>query len=322
MHIMKRLCISLAFTLGFIGLAAAASASITLNPSMFNITGLEVGAFRESTFPRDTLFPVALPFASSHEISAGPNSEEISSATYDLTDTFFKIEFDHIGNSVRTRISNGQTLARQDGVSTATGIGFSVDVDTPYTIVGHYSAVGLRGKWFRAALRNYVTTGKLYESSQETEAGATAAQVFVLGETAGTKSNILIGSSTGLLNAGGEYTLSVNSVLDNQPAGPAVTGTGSGRVILFLGSVVADTDTDGLSDFDEVVTHDTDPQNSDTDGDGISDGDEVAAGSDPLDENSFPIELPTLGTLGRWALALLLLLTAFLRPTGSRQLRV
>jgi hypothetical protein len=319
---MIRFCTSLTFTLGFIGLAAVASASAILNPSMFNTTGLEVGAFRESTFPRDTLSPLALPFASSHEISAGPNSEEISNATYDLTDTFFKIEFNHIGNSVRTRISNGQTLARQDGVSTSSAIGFIVDVDTQYTIVGSYSAVGLRGKWLFARLRNFLTTGILFESSQVTEAGATAAQEFVLGGTAGTLSNTLIGSSTGLLSVGMEYTFSINSVLDNQPAGPASTGTGSGRVILFLGSVVADTDTDGLSDFDEVVTYDTDPQLPDTDGDGFSDGDEVAAGSDPLDENSFPIAIPMLGTSGHWALALLLLLTASLWLTRSRQLQV
>ncbi|MBU6160778.1 MAG: DUF4215 domain-containing protein, partial [Myxococcales bacterium] len=37
----------------------------------------------------------------------------------------------------------------------------------------------------------------------------------------------------------------------------------------------ADTDGDGLSDGDEVNTHETDPTNPDTDGDGLSDGDEV-----------------------------------------------
>ena len=45
--------------------------------------------------------------------------------------------------------------------------------------------------------------------------------------------------------------------------------------------VVADTDGDGLSDGDEVNTHETDPLQVDTDRDGLSDGDEVAIGTDP-----------------------------------------
>jgi outer membrane protein OmpA-like peptidoglycan-associated protein len=36
-----------------------------------------------------------------------------------------------------------------------------------------------------------------------------------------------------------------------------------------------DTDGDGLTDYDEVMVHGTDPLNADTDGDGLSDGDEV-----------------------------------------------
>jgi len=46
---------------------------------------------------------------------------------------------------------------------------------------------------------------------------------------------------------------------------------------------VADTDGDGLSDLDEVVTHGTDPARADTDGDGLTDGDEIQAhGTDPF----------------------------------------
>ena len=43
-----------------------------------------------------------------------------------------------------------------------------------------------------------------------------------------------------------------------------------------------DTDLDGLSDSDEVVTCHTNPLVADTDGDGLSDADEVADGTDPL----------------------------------------
>jgi len=44
-----------------------------------------------------------------------------------------------------------------------------------------------------------------------------------------------------------------------------------------------DSDGDGLSDWDEVFIHGTDPHRADTDGDGISDGAEVFVGADPLD---------------------------------------
>ena len=48
-----------------------------------------------------------------------------------------------------------------------------------------------------------------------------------------------------------------------------------------------DTDGDGLSDWDEVFRHGTDPHLADTDGDGLSDSAEVLAGANPLnaDEN-------------------------------------
>jgi MYXO-CTERM domain-containing protein len=48
-----------------------------------------------------------------------------------------------------------------------------------------------------------------------------------------------------------------------------------------------DTDTDGLTDGDEVNTHETDPLDADSDDDGLNDGDEVNThGTDPLDADS------------------------------------
>ena len=48
---------------------------------------------------------------------------------------------------------------------------------------------------------------------------------------------------------------------------------------------IYDTDADGLSDGDEVLTHGTHPNNLDTDSDGISDGQEITNGTNPLDAN-------------------------------------
>ena len=55
-----------------------------------------------------------------------------------------------------------------------------------------------------------------------------------------------------------------------------------------LNPVNADSDTDGLTDAQEVNTYATDPLDSDSDNDGYSDAEEVAAGADPLDSASLP----------------------------------
>ncbi|MHA1126342.1 MAG: hypothetical protein ACTSQX_12020 [Candidatus Heimdallarchaeota archaeon] len=47
-----------------------------------------------------------------------------------------------------------------------------------------------------------------------------------------------------------------------------------------------DTDSDGLSDGDEVLLHSTDPNNPDSDFDELNDGDELIEGTDPLDSDS------------------------------------
>ena len=49
---------------------------------------------------------------------------------------------------------------------------------------------------------------------------------------------------------------------------------------------VADTDGDGLLDGAEVATHMTNPLLADTDGEGLSDGDEIAVGSNPLETDT------------------------------------
>jgi len=51
-----------------------------------------------------------------------------------------------------------------------------------------------------------------------------------------------------------------------------------------------DSDNDNLLDGEEINTYGTLPNNSDTDGDGADDGVEVSAGTDPLDDTSFPAD--------------------------------
>ncbi len=49
-----------------------------------------------------------------------------------------------------------------------------------------------------------------------------------------------------------------------------------------------DSDRDGLSDYQEMLVHQTDPDEPDTDRDGVNDGLEIRKGSSPLDPQSFP----------------------------------
>ncbi|MCH2059487.1 MAG: cadherin domain-containing protein [Verrucomicrobiales bacterium] len=52
-----------------------------------------------------------------------------------------------------------------------------------------------------------------------------------------------------------------------------------------------DPDGDGLSNFEEIVTYGTDPNEADTDGDGYNDGLEIALGSNPNDAQSLPLTI-------------------------------
>ncbi len=57
-------------------------------------------------------------------------------------------------------------------------------------------------------------------------------------------------------------------------------------------TVVADTDGDGLSDFDENYVYGTNLNDPDTDGDGLPDGWEIAVGLDPTDNGTITSGLP------------------------------
>src|SRR5262249_27477401 len=80
--------------------------------------------------------------------------------------------------------------------------------------------------------------------------------------------------------------------------GPNDTGTNP---------LLADSDSDGLSDGSEVNVYHTNPLLTDSDGDGFSDGLEVATGSLPTAPASTPAGVPALSHWQGLALAVLLL---------------
>jgi hypothetical protein len=116
------------------------------------------------------------------------------------------------------------------------------------------------------------------------------------------------------LGTHGTSPIDPDSDSDGLADGPEVSAYGTDPLS-------SDTDADGLSDGAEVMVHLTDPLLADTDGDSYSDGAEIAAGTDPLDPNSFPIALvPTMGAFGRIFAGALMLLVGL--GLGRRRTRV
>lgn len=91
-----------------------------------------------------------------------------------------------------------------------------------------------------------------------------------------------------------------------------------------------DSDNDGITDGHEDVNHngvldngETDPRLWDTDGDGASDGEEVAAGTNPLDPQSYPksqeADIPLMGPMGYTVLTMLLGAAGAMRSRRNRK---
>ena len=69
-----------------------------------------------------------------------------------------------------------------------------------------------------------------------------------------------------------------------------------------FGEDTRDPDDDGLSNFQEIVVHETDPNDADSDDDGLNDGLEIAENVDPNDADSYPtrtliVSAPDNGTI-------------------------
>ena len=56
-----------------------------------------------------------------------------------------------------------------------------------------------------------------------------------------------------------------------------------------------DPDEDGLSNYQELIIHETDPNDADTDGDGFNDGVEIAESSNPNESDNFPTRTVSVG---------------------------
>jgi len=71
---------------------------------------------------------------------------------------------------------------------------------------------------------------------------------------------------------------------DDDPDGDTLTNID--EIVDKTNPQTADTDIDGLNDYDEIYKHNIDPNNKDTDNDGIIDGDEVKLGLNPNSNKS------------------------------------
>jgi hypothetical protein len=91
-------------------------------------------------------------------------------------------------------------------------------------------------------------------------------------------------------NASNRYLLEFGDFTDPAEADTDEDGLSDGAEINLHKTepLTPDTDSDGLNDGDEVNKYNTSPLISDTDGDSFDDGVEVAAGTDPIDKESYP----------------------------------
>jgi uncharacterized repeat protein (TIGR02543 family) len=123
----------------------------------------------------------------------------------------------------------------------------------------------------------------------------------------------IVASSNGSIAGAGNYALGSTTTLTATPK-PGyifsgwtgdVSGTANPLSLMMdadktvgatFGPDLSDSDSDGLSNYDEIITHGTNPLVADTDGDGYSDGIEIQNGTNPLDPASVPTFDLTLTT--------------------------
>lgn len=106
-----------------------------------------------------------------------------------------------------------------------------------------------------------------------------------------TITNIVINPANGSTGTQGQGSIDLSEYIKKSELAKALEDLGiSVKLLSYLTNKykTEDIDGDGLLDYDEVTTHNTDPNTYDTDSDGVDDGTEVAKGSNPNDPNSIP----------------------------------
>ncbi|MDA7541189.1 hypothetical protein N8605_00885, partial [bacterium] len=156
---------------------------------------------------------------------------------------------------------------------------------------------------------NSDTDGDGYEDRQEVEEGSDP----LTDESFPTRSLVVLDPENGSVSGAGTYALGTDAILTATPdigylfegwSGGA-TGNENPFTIVMTSNVSieaafkqdgADPDGDGLSNYQELVVTNTNPQNPDSDGDGYNDGLEQAEGTDPNSEVSLPKRTVTVST--------------------------
>lgn len=93
---------------------------------------------------------------------------------------------------------------------------------------------------------------------------------------------LLIGTGLLALILGGVYLIrQLNQPFDANYEGPRFVTSEELQQVELEKQKITDTDSDGLSDYDEIYLYRTSPYLFDSDGDGLSDAAEVMAGDDP-----------------------------------------
>ncbi|MBW2267847.1 MAG: PEP-CTERM sorting domain-containing protein [Deltaproteobacteria bacterium] len=205
-------------TLGLLlpGLSASAL-TVTLNgsgTSYLTSTATDVSGPSSS----ETVNPAALPYSyTSTNVDGGASSESV----YALTNAGFDITLDH------SRVSALNSSAISYG-----NIRFSVDQNIDYVASGSYSAVDSGGRQIYLNMNMYDVTASatVFQSFQLSE--ATPNESFTLGGSGGDSSNQLLGSLTGTLIAGHEYSLNYNAFIKAYPTASTSGATASGSVSL------------------------------------------------------------------------------------------
>lgn len=217
---------SLLTLLGFCCLAADVSASlVTLDSTLIS------ARVREGTGATSLNFHTGADVTVSTSLVAevGDNRAE-TSLNWAGTGTAqtFGFGFDHQRDMARN------SFAKTD----AFDLTFSVAAASTFALSGEYSADVTDGTVvFAANLYDVTQSTYLFSNIQESRGSALTPETFVLGGTAGNWSSVMVtGSLNGVLQAGHQYRLFVDALIQGIPT-PAAPGSASGFLNLEIVAV-------------------------------------------------------------------------------------